>query len=492
MNRSTECAGDVGGCDPPNSCNQTSRITVRGALRVPRQSASFERPIVLQSSLTRWRGTGLHVRSSVNMHLFWRSSVMRQTRFRSPHASECLNRRHLIRFQFPSGQLVSEGDRDTYVAGTAVETWKSQRTSLEHPLRAGHVHRSWRWLVQDACSCPLEYRSAGRCCPPSRWDSIGMVLCGPVLGPSEVALTLPVLLDAPTGVMTNWGKGWGWARFLLERSSTFHFSVHRPRHTLITGHSGGRARRHGEGLRQGHVISTGYHRAPALTRQRKQRGWRPAGSCGRHRAGPRSRPRACPRSRPRGGAPSPWKSEEADTLCEAPASAGAGHSYELRRRDGHKWGHSRHPLPGVSIFDGSGRDGFGGQGRQRFRTHGNWRLLDRWGRTVQKGQGRGQGLGPLEGRCGVLETRCNALSITVTSVPERLFPGRLRRPITGRLPRPYAAFFWLEPSRGASGNRAGEVLRKSHLQYEVFFCYRLRVVCSVLYLCGRGRQPAVL
>jgi len=30
-----------------------------------------------------------------------------------------------------------------------------------------------------------------------------MVLCGPVLGPSEVALTLPVLLDAPTGVMTN-------------------------------------------------------------------------------------------------------------------------------------------------------------------------------------------------------------------------------------------------------------------------------------------------
>jgi len=47
-----ECEGDVGGCDLPNSRNQTFRITMRGTLRVPRQSASFELPIVLQSSLT--------------------------------------------------------------------------------------------------------------------------------------------------------------------------------------------------------------------------------------------------------------------------------------------------------------------------------------------------------------------------------------------------------------------------------------------------------
>jgi len=35
MNQFAECKGDVGGCDLPNSRNQTSRITVRGALRDP-------------------------------------------------------------------------------------------------------------------------------------------------------------------------------------------------------------------------------------------------------------------------------------------------------------------------------------------------------------------------------------------------------------------------------------------------------------------------
>ena len=49
---------------------------MRGALRVPRQSASFERPIVLQSSLTGCRGIGLHVHSSVNMQSFRRSSAI--------------------------------------------------------------------------------------------------------------------------------------------------------------------------------------------------------------------------------------------------------------------------------------------------------------------------------------------------------------------------------------------------------------------------------
>ena len=52
VNRFAKCEGDVGGCDLPNSRNQTSRITVRGALRVLRQSSSFERPIVLRSALT--------------------------------------------------------------------------------------------------------------------------------------------------------------------------------------------------------------------------------------------------------------------------------------------------------------------------------------------------------------------------------------------------------------------------------------------------------
>jgi len=52
IHRFAECEGDVGGSDLPNSRNQTARITVRGALRVPRQSLSFERPIVLRSSST--------------------------------------------------------------------------------------------------------------------------------------------------------------------------------------------------------------------------------------------------------------------------------------------------------------------------------------------------------------------------------------------------------------------------------------------------------
>jgi len=170
MNLFAECEGDVGGCNLPNSRNQTSRITVRRALRVPRQSSSFERPIILQSSLTGWHGSGSHVHSSVNMQSFRRSSVMRQTRFRSPRASEWSKRRHLIRFPFSSGRLAPEGDGDTYVVGPAVTKWTSRRTSLEYPLRARHVHRSWRWLVQDARFCPWKYRSAGPCCPPSHWD----------------------------------------------------------------------------------------------------------------------------------------------------------------------------------------------------------------------------------------------------------------------------------------------------------------------------------
>jgi len=52
INQFAECEGDVGGCDLPNARNQTSRITVRGALRFPSQSSSFERPIVRRSSLT--------------------------------------------------------------------------------------------------------------------------------------------------------------------------------------------------------------------------------------------------------------------------------------------------------------------------------------------------------------------------------------------------------------------------------------------------------
>jgi len=36
INRWTDCEGDVGWCNPPNASNQTSRIAVRGALRVPR------------------------------------------------------------------------------------------------------------------------------------------------------------------------------------------------------------------------------------------------------------------------------------------------------------------------------------------------------------------------------------------------------------------------------------------------------------------------
>jgi len=52
INRFAECEGDVGGGDLPNSRSQTSRVPVRGALRVLRQTSSFERPIFLQLSLT--------------------------------------------------------------------------------------------------------------------------------------------------------------------------------------------------------------------------------------------------------------------------------------------------------------------------------------------------------------------------------------------------------------------------------------------------------
>jgi len=51
INRFAECEGVVGGCNPPNSRNQTFRITIRRELRVPRQSSSFERRIALRSSL---------------------------------------------------------------------------------------------------------------------------------------------------------------------------------------------------------------------------------------------------------------------------------------------------------------------------------------------------------------------------------------------------------------------------------------------------------
>jgi len=166
INQFAECEGDVGGCDLSNSRNQTYYMTVRGALRVPRQSASFERPIVLQSSLTGCRGIGLHVHFSVNMQSFRRSLAIIRHETDTFQVTTCLRV-----LKTPSPDQISDSFGSTRFRrrprhlrcgasrGEMDEPENATRTSTEGRARA-------RQLTATSSGCPFL--------------SLGIQVCGPL------------------------------------------------------------------------------------------------------------------------------------------------------------------------------------------------------------------------------------------------------------------------------------------------------------------------
>jgi len=95
-----------------------------------------------------------------------------------------------------------------------------------------------------------------------------------------------VSVHAPPGVMKTRGMGRDWTWVVLKRFFTSHFLVNRTWHARITGHSGGRARRHCEGRRPGHVVSTMEHpNSHSLASASSAAGPRRARAAGIERAG---------------------------------------------------------------------------------------------------------------------------------------------------------------------------------------------------------------